>query len=55
MYELVDQKNDLTYLDQKNDLNWKTMVTMLSWKAPQKVIWKNFVVSFHFNTKSWIK
>ena len=40
MYELVDQKNDLTYLDQKNDLNWKTMVTILSWKAPQKVIWK---------------
>ena len=40
MYELVDQKNDLTYLDQKNDLNWKTMVAMLSWKAPQKVIWK---------------
>ena len=42
MYELVDQKNDLTYFDQKNDLNWKTMVTMLSWKAPQKVIWKKF-------------
>ena len=35
--------------------NWKTMVTMLSWKAPLKLFEKYYVVSFHFNTKSWTK
>ena len=55
MYELVDQKNDLTYLDQKNEKTEKQWSQCCHEKLRKKLFEKYYVVSFHFNTKSWIK